>query len=167
MADTYIQGSFAFRCTDAERALIGEAAQAASGLSSDLAHDLPSAAFRTAFPPTRADDAWSGFLDIFPDPDFPALGADFAGESCPGEPGRSIVSFASMSDFQPEAVAMLVQRCCPHTLGLSPIGFEWAVSCSKPRIDEFGGGWCAIFADRIEIEATGTALARALDNGIL
>ena len=69
---------------------------------------------------------------------------------------------ASMDDFDAAAIAVVIQRCCPETLAKGPIGFEWAMTCSKPRIGEFGGGWCAIFADRIEIDATNEALSRAL-----
>jgi len=161
MADTYIQGSFAFRCTGTEAALIEEAVLVAGDLSAHFDPDPPSAAFCAAFPPTKPDDPWSGLCDTFPDPDFPEIGADFAREDHPDAPGVNIVSFASMIDFQPEAIAALIRRCCPATLDHAPIGFEWAVSCSKPRLGEFGGGWCVIHRDRIEIETTGERLVQA------
>ena len=73
-----------------------------------------------------------------------------------------IVCLVSMTDFDPENVAMLIQRCCAETLAKAPIGFEWATVCSRPRIGEFGGGWCAVFTDRIELESTSEPLSRAL-----
>lgn len=39
-----------------------------------------------------------------------------------------------------------------------PIGFQWSNDCTKERLDAFGGGCCAIFKDRIEIENTSTRL---------
>jgi hypothetical protein len=59
-----------------------------------------------------------------------------------------------------EAIAKLVQLCCPSNL---PLGFEWSNTCDKQRPDGFGGGWIAIFPDRIESENTATGLAVALN----
>ncbi|WP_332812674.1 hypothetical protein [Sphingomonas sp.] len=162
MADIWIQGSFAFRCTAAECALIEEVANAGYALANDDAPDPPSAALLAAFPPDDANARWSGFREAFNDPEFPTIGADFIAETCPDDPSARIVCFASMDDFDAAAIAVVIQRCCPETLAKGPIGFEWAMTCSKPRIGEFGGGWCAIFADRIEIDATNEALSRAL-----
>lgn len=161
MADIWIQGSFAFRCTAAECALIEEAANAGYALTNGDQPEPPSAALLAAFPPDDRADAWSGFRHAFVDPDFPVIGADFVGQPYPDDPHARIVCFASLADFDPENVAMLIQRCCVETLAKEPIGFEWAVTCSRPRVGEFGGGWCAIFADRIEIETTGEALSQA------
>jgi len=47
----------------------------------------------------------------------------------------------------------------------APIGFEWAFSCSRPRVGEFGGGACAIFADRVVFETTRAMLERTLADG--
>ena len=162
MADIWIQGSFAFRCTAAECALIEEVANAGYALANDDAPDPPSAALLAAFPPDDANARWSGFREAFNDPEFPTIGADFIAETCPDDPSARIVCFASMDDFDAYAIAVVVQRCCAETLSKGPIGFDWAMTCSKPRIGEFGSGWCAIFADRIEIDATNEALSRAL-----
>lgn len=167
MADTWIQGSFAFRCTAPEAALLAQAVDASHDLMAGFDPDPPGAELLAAFPPCDAADPWSGFRDAFDDPEFPAVGADFEGRTCPDHAALCVVSFASMSDFCPSAIAMLIQRCCPETLKIAPIGFEWAVTCSKPRLDEFGGGWCAVFADHIDIESTCTALSHALAGGIL
>lgn len=167
MADCYVQGSFAFTCSHAEMALIEEAFQASYDLGDGDTPTKPTPEFLAAFPPVSSGDPWSGFLAIFPDPDFPNFGVDFEGGNTLDQPGVSTVIFSSTTDFQPDALAALIQRCCRATLRQAPIGFEWALSCSRARIGEFGGGWCAVFADRIEIETTREALSCAIEGGIL
>lgn len=148
-------------------AWLPEAFQASYDIESGNSPVEPSPEFLAAFPAVSAGDPWSGFLAIFPDPDFPSFGVEFEGGNSLERPEVSTVCFYSTTDFQPDAVAALIQHCCQETLRQAPIGFEWACSCSKPRIGEFGGGWCAIFADRIEIETTGEALSRAIAGGII
>lgn len=167
MADCYVQGSFAFTCSHAEMALIEEAFQASYDLEDGDTPTKPTPEFLAAFPPVSSGESWSGFLAIFPDPDFPNFGVDFEGGNTLDRPGVSTVIFSSTTDFQPDALAALIQRCCQATLRQAPIGFEWSFSCSRPRVGEFGGGWCAVFADRIEIETTREALARAIEGGII
>ncbi|CCW16719.1 hypothetical protein EBBID32_10570 [Sphingobium indicum BiD32] len=167
MADSYVQGSFAFTCSHAEMALLEEAFQASYDLQDERTPTDFTPEFLAVFPPTSPDDPCSGFLAIFPDCDFPNFGVDFEGGNTLDQPMVSTVIFSSTTDFQPDALAGLIQRCCQATLREAPIGFEWACSCSRARIGEFSGGWCAIFADRIEIETTGEALSRALDGGII
>lgn len=167
MADMWRQGVFVFRCAPAESALIAQAIDAGHRLCADTDPAPPGAELLAAFPPTDATDPWSGFREAFVDPDFPVVGTDFASEPDPGDPSACIASFSSMDDFDPSGIAVLLQRCCHETLAGGPIGFEWAETCSKLREGEFGGGWCAVFADRIELESTGTALSRALEGGIV
>ena len=162
MADIYIQGSFAFRCTVAEAALMAEAVSAGHDLDAEIDPDPPSMDLRAVFPPIDPADLWSGFREAFADPDFPTIGADFMADTDPEDAALRIICFASMADFDPGNIAMLIRRCCAETLNQAPIGFEWAVTCSRPRVGEFGGGWCAGFADRIEMQATGAAPSRAL-----
>jgi len=164
MADCYVQGSFAFTCSHAEMALIEEAFQASYDLGDGDIPTEPSPEFLEAFPPASSGDPWSGFLAIFPDPDFPNFGVDFEGGNTLDQPGVSTVIFSSMTDFQPDALAALIQRCCQATLRQAPIGFEWACSCSRARIGEFGGGACAVFPDRIVFHTTAQMLNRALNS---
>lgn len=169
MADMFTKASFAFACTRAELALLDDAFQASDELRFDGDPEPPSHDLLALFPPTSPDDPWSGFCDAFPDPDFPSLGAVVSGDG-PHDEAAGAAETVSVwiygdTDFQPAAVAEIIQRCCATTLARGPIGFEWAMTCSKPRIGEFGGGWCAIFADRIEIETTDEPLAEALAVG--
>jgi len=167
MADNWTQGSFAFRCTRTERALIQEAVNGGHDICAARDPDPPSSALLAAFPPTDGDEPWSGFCDAFDDPDFPCLSGDFAAVDDPDDLTLCLATFASMDDFDPSAIATVIQRCCPETLAKAPIGFEWATVCSRPRVGEFGGGWCAIFADRIELESTDEALGCALAGDII
>lgn len=168
MADMFLKCCFAFSCTSTEMALLEEAFEASynSTCAGNGDRPAPSAAFLTVFPPEDADDPWSGFASLFSDRDYPSLGADLTGSNRAGSQTVEAV-ISSDTSFDPEAVAKLIQRCCPTTLTAGPIGFEWCMSCSRQRIGEFGGGWCAIFTDRIEIETTGEALSIALEGGIL
>jgi hypothetical protein len=167
MADYYVQGSFAFTCSHAEMALVEEAFQLSYDLQDGREPVDPTPEFMAAFPPDTPDDHWSGFRAIFPDPDFPHFGVAFEGGNTLEQPDITTAAFFSMTDFQPDALAGLIQHCCQDTLRTAPIGFEWACSCSRPRRSEFGGGWCAIFTDHIEFGTTGEALSHALHGGII
>ncbi|MGE4306678.1 MAG: hypothetical protein AB7E24_21920 [Novosphingobium sp.] len=162
MADTYIQGSFSFSCSYAELALIEEAFEASYTFMAEDTPKDPSPEFLTAFPPVKPEDPWSGFLAIFPDPDFPDFGVEFEAENPRDRPELSTVFLYSTTDFQPDALAQLIQHCCQDTLRQAPIGFEWACSCSRPRVGEFGGGACAIFADGMVFKTTGAILSDML-----
>lgn len=167
MADTYVQGCFAFSCSPAEMALLEEAFQASYGLGEGYNPDTvsPSPEFLALFPASE-DDRWAGFRDIFSDRDFPSFGAVLTGSNL-ADPLMVAAVVTSEIALDPEALAKLIQRCCSATLLTGPIGFEWSVTCSRMRAGEFGGGWCAIFHDRIEIETTGEALAASLSGGVL
>ncbi|MFC3443862.1 hypothetical protein ACFOKF_22185 [Sphingobium rhizovicinum] len=162
MAECFIQGSFAFTCTIAEAALIEESWQHASDLLSEFEPGEPSHEFLAAYPPTNDEDRFSGFITIFDDADFPDFGADMVVEGAIGDASRCAVTIFSLSDFQPGPIASLISHCCKQTLLGAPIGFEWSYSCSRPRIGNFGGGYCAIFSDRTEFRTTANQLSEAL-----
>jgi hypothetical protein len=46
------------------------------------------------------------------------------------------------ADLMVEALSIvaLIHHCCRETSAMEPVGFEWAVTCSRPRLDDFGGG---------------------------
>lgn len=161
MADTWIQASFAFTCSNAEMALLEEAVLAAAHLADDFEPDPPSSEFLAIFPPVD-DDVWSGFRNLFTDPDFPSFGAEIEGGNSIDRPDTSTVTLFGTTDFDPNAVARLIQRCCRESLEAEPIAFEYCWSCSKPCVGEFGGGWCVIHPERLDSGTTGEALAAAL-----
>jgi hypothetical protein len=82
MADTYLQGSFAFRCTTAEADLLVEALRALHHIMMEDEPELPSPAMMEIFPPSRADAPWSGLIDVMPDPDFRRSMPIFHGTMC-------------------------------------------------------------------------------------
>jgi len=57
------------------------------------------------------------------------------------------------------ALSVLLQRLYPECL---PIGFEWAYTCSRPRLDAYGGGYMVIYAHDIVQRATHDLLLRDL-----
>lgn len=162
MADTFVQNCFAFRCTAGEWSLIQEAFLLSLDLCSGVEPSLPSTEFMTLFP-SDGHDKWAGFRDLFDDRDFPDFGADLAGGVEDSTNGLAVIS-AEVS-LDPSAIARLIQRCCAVTLAEGPLGFEWSISCSRQRLESFGGGWCAIFSDRVVIETTSGALFASLDEG--
>jgi hypothetical protein len=47
--------------------------------------------------------------------------------------------FHSDESGDPEQLALFIHHLI-EKFDLPPFGFDWAFTCSKPRIDEFGGG---------------------------
>lgn len=162
MANTFLSASFVIRCTNAEMALLEEAFLACANLDAEFEPDDPSPEFLASFPPTDGGDHWSGLLSLFDEPHFPSLGAALSGGNSLEDPAHCTAVISGTTDFQPWSVAQIIQRCCRATLALEPLGFEWAVTCSRPRPGEFGGGYCAIFADRVVLQSTGESLSQAL-----
>ncbi|MBV2149935.1 hypothetical protein KRZ98_16955 [Sphingobium sp. AS12] len=161
MANHFTKACFTFRCTEAELSLLREAFEASDDLYLyRIPPREPSAAFLAAFPPTERD-LWSGFRATFADPRFPASGAHLITDQ-PDESGFCNARIAGLSNFQPDAVANLIQRCCIASLASHPIGFAWATLCDRARDGAFGGGWCLIHANMIEIETTDQLLDEAL-----
>lgn len=165
MADYFTKASFAFTCSARETALIEEAFQLADDLQAGLDSAAPSPEFLAIFPSVNADP-FAGFRAIFADSEFPEFGAELETASQPHDAATCTVRIFSMGDFQPEPIAALIHRTCAPSLREAPVGFEWAMTCSRARLDGFGGGWCAIFADRIEFGSTGQSLATAIAGGI-
>lgn len=119
--------------------------------------------FAECFPRT-ADSPFDGLLDLFPDVNYPAL--DFEVEfGAPDAAGQALLLFSG-EQFGVETAAKLIQRCAPSALHF---GFEFALDCDRLRSGEFGGGFVAITADRIEYGYTAQmldrAISRALDEG--
>ena len=162
MAEHYLEASFSFACTDAELALLKEIFGAASDMMSGIVAPAPSPKILELFPPEEEDDLWSGLGTIFCDAYFPDFGARFEAGPASIDGVGQIAHIYGTPTFQPDPVATVIHRCCAESLLRAAIGFEWSESCSKPREGEFGGGWCAIFADRIEMHSTSEALSAAL-----
>lgn len=162
MADFYVQASVGFTCCAFEATLLEEAFLAAQDWDHEGVTFNPSAKLAALFPAIRPGEPWSGLQEIFSDPDFPTFGAKIQVEEIADTPRLRSVAIYSLENFEPGAIAELIRICCRASLLTRPIGFEYAWSCSKPRVGEFGGGWYVIRADGLESGSTTTALAAAL-----
>jgi hypothetical protein len=132
MSNNYLQLSFTLTPTPSELIVLLDAATASQELSDGRLgtswDDLDvSPEFRAVFPSEKT------FLDLFDDPDFPEFRANF--EALDGN------LWVSSDDADPAAIAELIAKVAPSVL---PFGFEWAVTCSKLRPGEFGGGFFVI-----------------------
>ncbi|WP_278984217.1 hypothetical protein [Sphingobium yanoikuyae] len=163
MADSFASASFEFSCSTEEMALLDEAFAAAESLACDFEPINPTPAFLAAFPATKDGDPFSGLLALFDDPQFPIIGAELASGLPPDEPGQCPIHIFGTTEFEPRPLASIIQRCCQETLRKAPITFEWAYTSTPARVGEFGGGRCAIFTDRIDIETTAEALRKLVD----
>lgn len=161
MADYFLSASFEFHCSNAEMALLEEAFALSADLNDDIEPAALSSEFLAAFPPLPQEDPYSGFLALFDDANFPNLGADLTGGNSLEEPAISTAHISGSTDFQPGPIAGIIQRCCQASLAHGPITFEWAETCSRLRIGGFGGGWCAVYPNYIEIQSTRDALKKA------
>ncbi|MFY9348900.1 MAG: hypothetical protein WBL20_05320 [Sphingobium sp.] len=112
MADSFVQGAFAFTCSIDEAALIEEAWQHSADLTGEFEPGSVSPEFLAIFPANGDRDALSGFTAIFDDAQFPDFGADLRVENSLEEPKTCTVSIYSTTDFQPAPIAALIQRCC-------------------------------------------------------
>lgn len=162
MADCYTQASVAFTTCAYETALLEEAFLAAQDWDGDGVTFAPSVRFLGLFPPTRPDEAWSGLQAIFDDPDYPTFGAKIEVEVVADNPRLRRVMIYSLTNFEVGAICTLIRTCCAASLMVRPIGFEYAMTCSKALPGQFGGGWCVITADAVETGCTSDALAAAL-----
>jgi len=54
------------------------------------------------------------------------------------------VWFHADESINPEHVACIAQALLDELKIDEPFTFSWAYTCSKPRIDEFGGGACSV-----------------------
>jgi hypothetical protein len=61
-----------------------------------------------------------------------------------------------------DSVCMFIQYLLKKNDMKNAVGFEYALTCSKPRIDAFGGGACMITADKIDGFNSGVWLLESL-----
>ena len=90
------------------------------------------------------------------------------GESVEGGLGVRVQDFGGFAVYTEESgdaagAAALATALIEH-FGLEPVGFEWAETCSAPRIGEFGGGAVLCAAGHApRFESSQTALQRMRD----
>lgn len=173
MANNYVQAAFTVTMTLADAELIGKAEEAIDILEQHdgdrndpvLAAEFAELgeAFMAVFPPLDGEP-FGSFLSIFDDPEFLYLSADISVGGA-GEDGLVEVFFSG-DQINVDNVAELIFHCAKSAL---PCGFQYAWTCDKLRIDEFGGGAVAITDTGVEyystLEILAQALARITDDG--
>ena len=166
MADNYVQAAFAVTMTAAEAKLVAACEEAIDILDAarddqdeialGLAFGKLGPDFAAAFP-RQPHNPFRSFAAIFDDPDFICLGAEiFIGE--PEENGLVTVSCYG-SHINPDNVAALFFHCAKSAL---PFGFEYAWTCDKFRLSEFGGGAVFITTEGLQHFNTNRMLDEAL-----
>jgi hypothetical protein len=167
MEDYWKHLSFNISCSEADANLFLETIEALAEIS-DIDYDpiscrlpisdellkrCPALPLPNDFPDQWLN--WSGLLDGIDDYDNLVLGVDIRYNAETNE--LWIHEDCGYADIH--ALALLIQRLLPSAL---PIGFEWSLDCSKPRLDAYGGGWCLITKDQIRFENTGCQLHAAM-----
>lgn len=92
-----------------------------------------------------SDPVYADFANLFDDPQYISL--TFAVEANPGKPA-SLWVYTEESG-SPEDAAAAVQAFLAKFRPAEILGFEWANTCSKPRLDSFGGGAALVTADEV------------------
>ncbi len=75
----------------------------------------------------------------------PAMSLDFAVVM-----EDSQVWFHGDPSLNVDCAADVIQRFLKEFRPNGSVGFTWSETCSKPRLDEFGGGACFITAENVE-----------------
>ena len=148
MADYYTQTSFAIHVSEDEAALINEIDPLLRALAdgfetaaeAEAAYAATSAQFQAAFPKGADGDPFFELTSLFDDPTWPTIGCDMETRSDSERPGY-LQLWVNGDDVRPFDLAALLQRVCPSAL---PFRFGWAYTCSRHRIDAFGGGYMEV-----------------------
>lgn len=153
MADYYTQTSFAIHVSEDEAALINENDPILRGLAegfetaaeAEATYAATSAGFQTAFPKGADGDPFFELTSLFDDPTWPTIGCDMEARQDSERPGHFQL-WVNGDDVRPFDLAALLQRVCPSAL---PFRFGWAYTCSRHRLDAFGGGYMEVGAHGI------------------
>jgi hypothetical protein len=153
MADYYCQTSFAIAISADEAALLNEIDPLLRVLGdgfetaaeAEAAYAVTSLAFQAMFPKGNHGDPFAELTALFDDPTWPILGVDLDIRPNADQP-ETVSLFVSGDDARPFDLAALLQRVCPTAL---PFRFGWAYTCSRHRLDAFGGGYMEVGADTL------------------
>ena len=153
MADYFCQTSFGLAISADEAALINEIDPLLrtlgdgfeTALEAEAAYADTSAAFQALFPKGDHGDPFAELTGLFDDPTWPTIGVDLEARPDAEHPG-TVALYVSGDDARPFDLAALLQRVCPSAL---PFRFGWAYTCSRHRLDAFGGGYMEVSADRV------------------
>lgn len=160
MANSYTQFSFIVPALPEEAQLMLEAAKTCHEIDNLDAEERlaiypgKSEAFRNAFSIAENEaDPFADFCSIFLDPDCPGFGGHL--ETNPD----GIWIHGDEGDMG--AIAELVKVCAPSVL---PFSFEWAQTCDKHKLGEFGGGFFIVTKDELIGGGTNFLMEQALES---
>ena len=106
-------------------------------------------------------------VDIDPCDIKPIMSQDWELVNNDRKAGAFVVWFYGDPDIDVECAAVVIQRFLKECRPQGSCGFSWAETCSKPRLDSFGGGACFITATNISWQSSGDWLSnkykKALD----
>lgn len=164
MSNSYTKASFELTVTQAEADLLREIADVTEKLAwhepekGDLTaiHAARSDAFRAMFP-SRGTGPFESFLELFDNPNHPALDFDLEFSEPDAEGVVQVYIFGEQ--FSPEIAAGVIQRVCFSAL---PCGFDYAFDHDKLRVGEFGGGYAVVATDKVIYGGTSMMIDRAL-----
>lgn len=91
-----------------------------------------------------------------------------SGDSFPGQyeiagGDKKGVWFYSEEGSDPYPVALIMQAYLKKFHPKETLGFTWATTCSKMRLDEFGGGYAAVSAEKVTMQSADTVLTEVLE----
>jgi len=153
MADYYTQTSFAVHVDAREADILPEIDEVIDLIRDGFettgeaiaAWQACSERFRALFPADDTEAPFARFTALFNDETYPCHGAEFITEPDPGR-GDGIILYVSGDGVDPFALARLLQKTLPSAL---PFRFGWAETCSRMRVDDFGGGFIEVTAERL------------------
>lgn len=153
MADYYTQTSFGVHADSGEAEILAEVDSVIDALQDGFenaeeameAWKACSERFRDLFPAADPAEPFASFTALFEDETYPSHGADITCRPDPEREGGSIVT-VSGDQVDPYTLARLIQKVLPSAL---PFRFGWAETCSRLRLDDFGGGFLEVTADRL------------------
>ncbi|MEP9404561.1 hypothetical protein [Sphingomonas sp. VNH70] len=117
--------------------------------------------FAEIFPPGD-EDPFATFLDLFDDPEHVQFGVDFV--TAGPLPDGSVRLSVTGDHADVSAIGRLLHRVLFHDADddALPFGFEYARTCDRHRLGEFGGGYVVATREGVRFEDTALQLQHAL-----
>lgn len=153
MADYYTQTAFALRVDAAEADILPEIDDVLDAIQTGFESPEDALAFwqscsvrfRQLFPADDPNQPFAHFTALFSDESYPSHGAEITCSPDPSREGGAVLDICGDS-VDPYALAGLLRILLPSAI---PFRFGWAETCSRMRVDSFGGCFLEVSTDRI------------------
>ena len=153
MANYFTQTSFAVSVDAGEAAILTEIDEVIAEIQEGFdtpddamkAWEATSDRFRQLFPASDPELPFADLTALFDDDTHPSHGAEFSFAPDPENKGRETL-YVLGHEIDPVALARLLRKVLPSAL---PFRFGWAETSSRMRLDEFGGGFIEVTAERL------------------